>query len=117
MCANKDTAGLGFADDLVTGARDVFTMLADVTRIKIILALGDHGELAVGDLASIVQRNSPAVSQHLAKMRMAKMVTSRQDGTSVFYRLTDEHALALVRESIRQAEHALTPPGQLPSHH
>ena len=47
----------------------------------------------------------PAVSQHLAKMRMARMVTTRHEGTRVLYRLTDEHAVTLVLEAIRQAEH------------
>jgi DNA-binding transcriptional ArsR family regulator len=44
------------------------------------------------------------------------MVTTRQEGTSVLYRLTDEHAVALVVEAVKQAEHAVAN-GQLPPHH
>ena len=92
-------------------------MLADVTRIKIILALSARDELSVGALAEIVERRPPAVSQHLAKMRMLKMVARRQEGTSVYYQLADEHARALVREALNQAEHALVEAGQTPTHH
>jgi DNA-binding transcriptional ArsR family regulator len=87
-------------------AVEVFAMLADATRVRIVLALGP-GELSVSDLAHAVDKHPTAVSQHLAKLRLARMVTTRQEGTRVFYRLTDEHAHRLVREAISQAEHAV----------
>lgn len=87
-------------------------MLADATRIKIVLALRD-GELSVNRLAELVDKSPAAVSQHLAKLRMSRMVTTRHDGTRVFYRLTDEHARKLVVDAIQQAEHTV---GR-PSHH
>lgn len=95
-------------------AVEVFVMLADVTRVRLILALQEHDELAVNQLAELVGKAAPAVSQHLAKLRMARMVTTRQDGTRVFYRLADEHAGELVRAAILQAEHATDP---APRHH
>ncbi len=55
-----------------------------------------------------------AVSQHLAKLRLARIVAARQEGTRVFYRLTNEHARQLVTDAIFQAEHAL---GGTPAHH
>ncbi|XKH54002.1 metalloregulator ArsR/SmtB family transcription factor [Citricoccus nitrophenolicus] len=87
-------------------AVEVFSMLADPTRVRIILALRD-AELAVGQLAERVDRSPAAVSQHLAKLRLARMVVTRQDGKRVFYRLADGHARRLVAEAIFQAEHAL----------
>ena len=45
-----------------------------------------------------------AVSQHLAKLRLARVVATRQEGTRVFYRLMDEHARQLVADAIFQAE-------------
>lgn len=117
MYASKDSDVSRFDEELISAAGEVFTMLADVTRIKIILALSARDELSVGALAEIVERRPPAVSQHLAKMRMLKMVVRRQEGTSVYYQLADEHALALVREALNQAEHALVEAGQTPTHH
>jgi len=100
------------ADDLtpqsayVDVAVEVFRLLADATRIRIVLALRD-GELSVNNLAELVERSPAAVSQHLAKLRWGKVVRVRQDGNRVFYRLTDEHAMRLVIEAIRQAEHSV----------
>ena len=81
-------------------------MLADATRIRIILALRDE-ELSVNHLADIVDKSPAAVSQHLAKLRLARIVATRQEGTRVFYRLANEHARQLVADAIFQAEHAL----------
>lgn len=88
-------------------------MLADATRIRIILALRDQ-ELSVNHLADIVDKSAPAVSQHLAKLRMARIVVTRQEGTKVFYRLANEHARQLVADAIYQAEHSLSTD---PAHH
>ena len=69
---------------------------------------------SVNDLAEVVDKSPAAVSQHLAKMRLARFVTTRQEGTRVFYRLENEHASQLVSDAIFQAEHSL---GGTPRHH
>jgi transcriptional regulator, ArsR family len=94
-------------------AVEVFSMLADATRVRIVLALRD-GELPVNSLAELVGKSSAAVSQHLAKLRLARIVLTRQEGTKVFYRLANEHARQLVADAIFQAEHSLS---NDPAHH
>ena len=94
-------------------AVEVFAMLADATRVRLILALRDD-ELSVNHLADIVDKSPAAVSQHLAKLRLAHIVSTRQDGQRVFYRLENEHASKLVSDAIFQAEHSL---GGTPRHH
>lgn len=89
-------------------------MLADATRVRIVLALRDVEELSVNHLADILDKPSSAVSQHLAKLRLARIVTTRQHGQRVFYRLENEHAKQLVSDAIFQAEHSL---GGAPRHH
>lgn len=88
-------------------------MLADATRVRLILALR-NGELSVNSLAEIVDKTPAAVSQHLAKLRLGRIVATRQDGQRVFYRLENEHASKLVADAIFQAEHSL---GGTPRHH
>ena len=97
-------------------AAEVLRLLSDPTRIRIVLALRQANELPVNALAEIVGKKPSGVSQHLARLRMARMVTTRHEGTSVLYRLTDEHAVTLVAEAIKQAEHAIAN-GQIPPHH
>ena len=94
-------------------AVEVFTMLGDATRVRIILALRDD-ELSVNHLADIVDRSPAAVSQHLAKLRMARIVNTRHEAQRVFYSLTNEHAIQLVTDAIYQAEHSVD---DTPTHH
>ncbi len=113
MNVDMKVCSLGVDSQYVELAVEVFSMLADATRVRIILALRE-GEMAVGALAEAVGKSPAAVSQHLAKMRLARMVSTRQDGTKVIYRLENEHARQLVADAIYQAEHAL---GGMPAHH
>lgn len=82
----------------------MFALLPDPTRIRIILALRD-GELPVGELATRVRKTPTGVSQHLAKLRWARVVVARQEGTRSFYRLVDGHVRQLVQQAVFQAEH------------
>lgn len=107
---------VGMEDQLVELAVEVFAMFADATRLRILLALR-AGELAVNDLASVVGKSPSAVSQHLAKLRLARMVSTRQDGTRVFYRIASEHIRQLVTDAIYQAEHSLEGAPRLHHHH
>ncbi|GAA2882674.1 ArsR/SmtB family transcription factor [Microbacterium esteraromaticum] len=114
MHADKRMCGLDPDSQFVELAVEVFGLLADATRIRIILALRREEELAVNQLAGMVDRPPAAVSQHLAKLRMARIVSTRQEGQRVFYRLANEHASQLVSDAVLQAEHSLS---DHPSHH
>lgn len=113
MNEGSNNCTLALDSPYVDLAVEVFAMLADATRVRIIVALGGE-ELAVGDLARTVGKSPTTVSQHLAKLRLARMVTTRQEGTRVFYKLTDEHARQLVTDAIFQAEHSVD---AQPRHH
>ena len=88
-------------------------MLADGTRVRVLWALVDS-ELSVNDLATAVGKPGPAVSQHLAKLRMARLVRTRREGNQVFYRLENDHVGRLVLDAIHNAEHATD---GVPTHH
>jgi DNA-binding transcriptional ArsR family regulator len=112
MNADNSTCTLTADSQYVELAVEVFAMLADATRVRLILALR-QGELPVNVLAEKTGKSAAAVSQHLAKMRLARMVATRQEGTKVYYRLQDGHAWRLVADAIHQAEHVL---GTAPHH-
>ncbi|GAB2905942.1 hypothetical protein GCM10027047_00130 [Rhodococcus aerolatus] len=88
-------------------------MLADVTRLQMLWALRET-ELSVNELASVVGRPAASMSQHLAKMRLARLVSTRREGTKVFYRLDNSHVRQLVEDAVFNAEHAGT---DVPTHH
>jgi DNA-binding transcriptional ArsR family regulator len=96
---------LSVESEYVEVAAEVFSMLADATRVRLILALRE-GEVPVGELAERVGKSNAAVSQHLAKLRLAHLVATRQEGNRVFYRLANPHAARLVVDALHQAAHA-----------
>ncbi|WP_251150210.1 metalloregulator ArsR/SmtB family transcription factor [Cellulosimicrobium sp. Marseille-Q4280] len=113
MHADKQDCTFGVDSQYVELAAEVFSLLADPTRVRIILALRG-GEQSVSALAETVGKAPTAVSQHLAKLRWGRIVRTRQDGTRVFYSLVDEHARNLVTQAVFQAQHAVD---DQPAHH
>jgi DNA-binding transcriptional ArsR family regulator len=69
-----------------------FSLLAGETRLKIIMLLAESGELCVCDLATVLEMTPAAVSQHLSRLRSGRLVQSRRDGMTIYYRLTKDAA-------------------------
>src|SRR5271154_689555 len=112
MNADSDIPAL-IPEDQVNLIVEVFRMLADPTRIRVLWSL-TRGELAVNELAEQLGKPAPSVSQHLAKLRMARLVRTRREGTTIFYSLENDHVRQLVVDAVFNAEHA--GPG-VPRHH
>jgi DNA-binding transcriptional ArsR family regulator len=110
---HANTKPLPWADDVVTLAVEVLRMLADPTRLQIAGLLLDD-EKSVSQLATELDKPVPGISQHLAKMRMARLVTTRKQGTSVLYRVENGHVRQLVIDAIGHVEHLLD---DVPVHH
>ena len=68
---------------------DHYSLLAGETRLKIITLLTNSGELCVCDLASVLEMTPAAVSQHLSRLRSGRLVQSRRDGMTIYYRLAE----------------------------
>ena len=62
-----------------------FQALAEPRRRAILRELGDR-ELTAGEIASRFAVSRPAISQHLAVLRAARLVDERRDGTRRWYR-------------------------------
>jgi DNA-binding transcriptional ArsR family regulator len=70
--------------------------LADPKRLCVLESLA-IGELSVSDLSTRVGCQVPNMSQHLAVLRRAGLVTSRRDGNTILYRLADHRVLEAYR--------------------
>jgi DNA-binding transcriptional ArsR family regulator len=92
------------ADEQVHLAAESFRMLADPTRIKVLWALL-HGESSVASLAELAGAAPTAVSQHLAKLRLAGLVTGRREGTFVYYSAANNHVQRLLTQALFHADH------------
>jgi DNA-binding transcriptional ArsR family regulator len=73
----------------------VFAALADDSRRAIFESL-TRGEAAVKDLTARFDISQPAISQHLALLKEAGLVTSRRDGRLVFYRVEPDGIKPLI---------------------
>jgi DNA-binding transcriptional ArsR family regulator len=85
-------------------AAESFRLLADPTRIKVLWALL-QGESNVACLAELAGAAPAAVSQHLAKLRLAGLVKGRREGTFVYYSAADEHVRRLLAQALFHADH------------
>lgn len=93
-------------DSEFAAAADVFKLLADDTRLRIVWALL-HGEHSVNALADHVGVKPSAVSQHLAKLRLARLVRTRRDGNHIFYAAENDHIEALAQQALLHADHVV----------
>jgi DNA-binding transcriptional ArsR family regulator len=91
-------------DEQVELAAETFKLLADNTRLRILWALL-HGEHSVNELAAHVGAQPAAVSQHLAKLRLARLVRVRREGTRMFYAAENLHVRQLVEQALFHADH------------
>lgn len=85
-------------------AAAVLKLLADPTRLRVLYVLRG-GECPVGVLADAVEAQPAAVSQHLAKLRLARLVATRREGNRIHYSLANEHVAKLVTEALSEADH------------
>ncbi len=91
-------------DEQVEVAVETFKLLADRTRLRILWALL-HGEHSVNELAAHVGANPAAVSQHLAKLRLVRLVSVRRDGTRAYYAAENDHVRQLVEQALFHVDH------------
>jgi len=73
----------------------LFRVLGHPARVRIIELLRG-GERSVGALQEGLGLESGATSQHLAALRRVGLVESRREGTSVYYRASDERVFELL---------------------
>jgi len=85
--------------DVLADAAEVFQLLGTPGRLHLLWLLATD-EVDVTTLARAVGGTKAAISQHLAKLRLAGWVDTRRDGRRVLYRATDPHILTLVQQAV-----------------
>lgn len=90
------TSMLAAFEDRASEAEALLSILANRRRLIILCNFLVHGELPVGELVRRLDLAQSALSQHLALMRIAGIVTTRREGTTIFYSLTDERTRILL---------------------
>jgi len=106
-CLHQDRVdrvrGAMLADVAAEGLAEIFGLLGDRTRVRILHSLS-LGELCVCDISAVLNATPSAVSHQLRLLRTAKLVRARKQGKMVFYTLDDEHVRQLFAQGL---EHVL----------
>jgi DNA-binding transcriptional ArsR family regulator len=97
----------------VADLADVFGLLADPGRLRVLVALLE-GEMCVSDLAAVGQVSESAVSHHLRLLRAHRVVGVRRSGRMAYYRLADGHVRMLLDVALTHIGHA--PAADHPEH-
>lgn len=73
------------SDALLREFTQIFKLLSDETRLRVLVLLAQGGELHVTELCERLGQSQPAVSHHLALMRVAGLIEARRSGKHNFY--------------------------------
>ncbi len=92
-------------DDEAAHLVTLFRVLASETRLRILHAIARAGEASVSDLADSVGASTQSVSNHLQRMAGQQIVTTRRDGTRIYYRLVDPRVGELMELGLRLLVH------------
>ena len=85
-------------DPMMAKADEVSALLSAMANSRRLLVLCTllTGEKSVGELATIVHLSPAALSQHLGKMRALRLVATRRDGQTIYYRLASAEVAAVL---------------------
>ena len=95
-------AKLKLPADLIEDLTQLFRLMADQTRLRILLLLAD-GPKNVGELCKRLNLPQPTVSHHLGLLRMSKVILNRRNGKQVIYSVNDAALEALGKRFLAAA--------------
>lgn len=99
-------ADLAKEEQLLPQLAELYKLLGNVTRLKILLSLA-HGELCVCDVAHVLGLTVAATSHQLKLLRSQGWLTMRNDGKMVYYRVHSESLLKALKGDLRLLEERL----------
>lgn len=84
----------------IFNASEIFKILSDPTRLKIVMALAKE-ELCVCDIAALLNLTESAISHQLRLLKNSRIVKHRRDGKMAYYTLDDEHIEDLIKAALQ----------------
>lgn len=92
-------------DEDVSDLADIFGLLSDPGRLRLLTSLLETSELCVCDLAAATDLNESAVSHALRLLRAHRVVQVRRAGRMSYYRLADSHVRLLLELGLQHIGH------------
>jgi DNA-binding transcriptional ArsR family regulator len=94
-----DLPNLNIDSEQIDQLADLFSLMGDPTRLKIILRCL-HTSISVSDIAEQLSLSQPLVSHHLRLLKAARMVRSERRGKQVFYVAADAHVQCIIQDMV-----------------
>ena len=90
-------------EHLAAHVAELFRTFSDTSRVLILSSLLSQ-EMNISALAESIGISESAISHHMRGLRQMKIVVSRRDGKEVYYRIDDEHIIALFQQGINHVQ-------------
>jgi DNA-binding transcriptional ArsR family regulator len=102
-CYTMTTNSLILSEHTAAEVAELFRAFSDTSRVRILSALAE-GEYNVTQLASAVGISESGISHHLRGLRQMHLVQTRREGKEVYYRIDDEHIIALFQQGVNHVK-------------
>lgn len=103
VMTGKDSSTSTLDEHLAAHVAELFRAFSDTSRVRILSALM-AGEMNIRALAEEVGISESAVSHHMRGLRQMHLVQARRDGKEVYYRVGDEHIIALFQQGVKHVQ-------------
>jgi DNA-binding transcriptional ArsR family regulator len=77
---------------------EMFRLMGDHTRLRIVVLICTRGRVAVGDIAEAIGASPSLVSHHLRLLRAVRIVKAHRDGRHVYYSPADKHIERVIED-------------------
>lgn len=92
-------AAPSLTDDQTADLAEMFRLMGDPTRLRIILTLLENA-LSVGEIADKTGASQSLVSHHLRLLRAARLVRHERKGREIHYRIHDHHVSCVIDDMV-----------------
>ena len=103
ICSIMTITATLLSEHAATAVAELFRAFSDISRVRILFALA-QGEHNVSQLAAAVGISESGISYHMRGLRQLRIVQFRRDGKEIYYRIEDEHILALFQQGIHHVQ-------------
>ena len=94
----RNVVSLG-SEDAVVQLADLFRLMGDPTRLRIILVCLDEA-ISVGEIAERLSLSPSLVSHHLRLLKAARILRAERRGKQIFYSALDEHIRCVIDDMV-----------------
>ncbi len=94
---------MSYSTSHIAQLADLFRLMGDVTRLRIVLACLDDA-VAVGDIAVSLDLSSSLVSHHLRLLKAARIVKAERQGKQMFYSVADHHISDVLKDMLEHID-------------